>query len=297
MESNLINGKDFPQMSKTEKRKILEDFFNNDQSYDDLGTACGYSFVDGNPSIGFAFVHQFMEERKIPINTAFKSPIEDRFFIYYNGEESNLFTIYLMDRSVYAESCTESEAREIIEEFSIKYPHLVPTPAGYPPSNMLVDVFSKKNRNSTFLKAWDSRELSKNNLRYHDYAMSLLNRFNFKKEVAEFDNGKLTENEFLPVAEAMIRSVPEVWIVHNRRTNEVVRDNELIFRDYKLDYDIDTETAKAFFSLYRTVNSHSQNEEPVKILLGEGKTFNKAIISLARLVDESYDLYWDALEV
>lgn len=283
-------------MTKPEKMKLLEDFFNNDQAYDDLGTACGYSFVDGNPSIGFAFVHQFMEERKIPINTAFKSPIEDRFFIYYNGKETNLFTIYLMDRSVYAESCTEDETREIIAEIALKNPHLVPTPAGYPPSNMLADVFSKKNRNSTFLKAWDSRELSKNNLRYHDYAMSLRNRFNFKKEVVEFDNGKLSEHDFLPVAEALIRSIPEVWIVHNRRTREVVRDNELVFRDYKLDYDIDTETAKALFPLYRTVRSHSQNEEPVKILLGEGKTFNEAIISLARLVDESYDLYWDALE-
>lgn len=282
---------------EVEKRKLMEDFFNDKQSYDDLAKACGYDSITGNPSIGFAFVQSFMEEQNIPINDVFRSPVEDRFFIYYEGEESNLFTIYLMDRTVYAKSCTEDETRKIVAELSVKYPNAIPTPAGYPPSDMLVDVFSGKSRNSTFLKAWDSRELSKNNLRYHDYAIALRSRFDFKKEVAEFDQGKITEHDFIPLAEGMIRSIPKVWFVHNRRTGEVVRDNELIFADYKLDYNVDTETASASIPLYRTVSSHAQKEEPIKIIRGEGKTFNKAIISLARLVDDSYDLYWNALEV
>lgn len=280
----------------TEQRKIMEDFFNDETAYDDLQTACGYKFAD-EPGIGFAFVQAFMEERNIPINDVFRSPMEERFFIYYEGDESKLFTIYLMDRSVYAKSCTEDETRKIVAEILDKYPQVIPTPAGYPPSNMLVDVFSKKSRTSTFLNSWDSRELSKNNLRYHDCALSLRTRFDFKKQVVEFDQGKINEHDFIPISEAMIRSVPKVWFVHNRRTKEVVRDNELIFSDYKLDYDIETETAKATLPLYRTVSSQANNEEPLKTLTGEGETFNKAIISLARIVDESYDLYWNALEV
>lgn len=282
------------EKNEKQEMKKMEEYFNDKKMQETLLKACGSGWETTEENeISFIRVQSLMENSNIPIPEVFRSPMQDRYFIYYGDRETNLFTVYLPDFTVYAKNLTEDGVRTIVKEFEDVYPGFIPTPAGLPPSDMLVDIFAKKNRNSSFMQSWDCAELTQANLTYHNYAESLLARFSFHENAEKFERGEIDENEFVGYAESLIRHVPKAVPRRKRKSGVVVRI-ELDFFSYRLDYDMESEKAFAELPLFKTVDL-VENEEPIRILHGEGETFNEAMISLARLVNESYDICWNAV--